>query len=138
MPHTSTSRRTLGAARPAVAALALASLLAAFAFVAIAFVPRPVATATTTVDLGGGARSASTQVALGQMASSGHPDFVGLADPRPSAGLAHLVASPIAGWSLVVAFLVVALAPSAGGSGPPRPRWRRWRARLEGAPPVVA
>jgi hypothetical protein len=114
--------------------VALTGLLAALAFVAIAFVARPAPLG----ERDGTARSSSAPVALGQLPSNGHPDFVGVGDPRPSARIAHLAAAPATRWSLALALAVVAVAVSVGLPAPHGSRWRRWRARLEGAPPAVA
>jgi hypothetical protein len=121
----SSARRRLVGDRPALAVLSLVGLLA---FVALAFVARP-APAPGRV---GDGPSRVVQVA------SGHPDFVGVAEARPSFGAAHLLALPTSPVSLVVALLATASALIIGCSAGSQARWRRWRARLEGAPPVVA
>lgn len=124
MTHRSARRRLVGDL-PALPVLLLVGLLA---FVALAFVARP----APTPGLVGDAPSRVVQVA------SSHPDFVGVAESRPSFGAAHLLALPTSTVSLVVALLAAASALAIGGSAVPQARWRRWRARLEGAPPLVA
>ena len=139
MPHPSTIRRRTPAVGRALAnVVAVGAVLAALAFVALAFVARPVPRSGAEGGAAGGATSGDGRAGLAQMASSGHPDFVGVAEPRSPAGLVHLVASPTTGTPLAVALVVVVASLLLGGPGPHRSRWRRWRARLEGAPPLVA
>jgi len=111
--------------RPVLPVLSLVGLLA---FVALAFVARP---APSAVLVGGGPTH------VGQVAG-GHPDFVGVAESRPSVGSAHLLGLTPSPSLLAVALLATASALVVGRSAAQQARWRRWRARLEGAPPLVA
>jgi hypothetical protein len=104
------------------------SLVGLLAFVALAFVAHPAPAQGFVAD-------APSQVVH---LASGHPDFVGVADSRPSVGAAHLLALPTSRLVLAVALLAAAAALAVGRSDARPARWRRWRARLEGAPPLVA
>jgi hypothetical protein len=82
-------------------------------------------------------RPESSAARLGEMAQSGHPDFVGVADARPSITAVPLVASPGTTVLLAVGLVLVGSILLVSGPVGPGPRRRRWRARLEGAPPAV-
>ena len=68
----------------------------------------------------------------------GHPDSMGVSPPRPLNG-ALLLLTPLGGALLAVGALVLAAsAVGAEGRTGTGARLRRWRAQLEGAPPVAS